>query len=84
MPAINEREAKIFRNGRSKAVRIPSEFTIEGESVLISQDGDGVIHIRQKSKKRSMSEMLDWLAEQGPIDFPDIEDRPPEPVDLGK
>ena len=83
MSATKEREVKIFRNGRSKAIRIPSEFNIEGESVFISQDRDGVIHVRQKLRKRSMAETLDWLAEQGPIDFPDIEDLPPEPVDLG-
>ena len=84
MVAIKEREVSIFRNGRSRAVRIPADFDIHGESVLISQDQNGVIHIRPKLERKSLAEVLDWLAEQEPLDFPDIEDYPPEPVDLEK
>ena len=84
MPAGEEREISIFRNGRSRAVRIPADFDIQGESVLISQDHDGVIHIRAKREKKSLADVLDWLAEQEPVDFPDIEDYPAEPVDLEK
>ena len=85
MEAKKEREAGIFRNGRSRAVRIPAEFDIEGDSVLISQDKDGVIHMRPKRKKMTLIEVLDWLAEQEPLgeSMPEIDDPPPEPVDLG-
>ena len=84
MGAIKEKEVSIFRNGRSRAVRIPSDFRIEGESVLISQDEDDVIHIRSKEKKMSLLEVLDWLAAQPPLDesMPEIDDPPPEPFDL--
>lgn len=82
MQAVKEKEVSVFRNGRSRAVRIPAEFEIEGDSVLMSQDTDGVIHIRSKRQQKSLVEVLDWLATQEPVDFPDIEDYPPEPVDL--
>ena len=84
MPTFGEREVSIFRNGRSRAVRIPADFDVNGESLLISQDHNGVIYLRPKIEKKSLAEVLDWLAEQEPLDFPDIEDYPPEPVDLEK
>jgi antitoxin VapB len=34
------RTAKLFRNGRSQAVRLPSEFRFEGDEVFIRQDPD--------------------------------------------
>lgn len=84
MQTVKEREVSVFRNGRSRAVRIPVDFEIDGDSVLMSQDENGVIHIRPKRKQKSLIEVLDWLAQQEPIDFPDVEDYPPEPVDLEK
>ena len=35
--------AKIFKNGRSQAVRIPKEFRFKGSEVKISKKGDKVI-----------------------------------------
>jgi antitoxin VapB len=35
--------AKLFRNGRSQAVRLPREFRFEGDEVSIRRDGDAVI-----------------------------------------
>jgi antitoxin VapB len=35
--------AKLFRNGRSQAVRLPKEFRFEGEEVAIRREGDSVI-----------------------------------------
>ena len=35
--------AKLFRNGRSQAVRLPREFRFEGDEVLIRQMGSGVL-----------------------------------------
>ncbi len=40
------RTAKLFRNGRSQAVRLPAEFRFEGSEVFIRQDdatGDVVL-----------------------------------------
>jgi antitoxin VapB len=35
--------AKLFRNGRSQAVRLPKEFRFEGERVRIRRVGEGVL-----------------------------------------
>jgi antitoxin VapB len=35
--------AKLFRNGRSQAVRLPKEFRFPGEEVTLRWDGDAVI-----------------------------------------
>ncbi|WP_102961191.1 antitoxin [Mangrovicella endophytica] len=79
-----EREASVFRNGRSQAVRIPKEFEFETEKVLISRDEDGTVHLRPKAGKPNLIEVLDWLARQPPLDgcMPEIDDLPAEPVDL--
>lgn len=34
------RTAKLFRNGRSQAVRLPAEFRFEGDEVFIRKDED--------------------------------------------
>jgi antitoxin VapB len=35
--------AKLFKNGRSQAVRLPKEFQFSGEDVYIRKHGDAVI-----------------------------------------
>jgi len=35
--------AKLFRNGRSQAVRLPKEFRFEGDRVRIRRTGKGVL-----------------------------------------
>jgi antitoxin VapB len=35
--------AKLFRNGRSQAVRLPKEFRFEGEEVEVRREGERVI-----------------------------------------
>ena len=35
--------AKVFKNGRSQAVRLPKEFRFEGDEVLIRKRGNDVI-----------------------------------------
>ena len=35
--------AKIFKNGRSQAVRLPKEFRFDGDQVFVHKQGDKVI-----------------------------------------
>jgi len=74
--------AQVFNNGRSRAIRIPKEFEFDAERVEIRMDdsGDLIVH---PVKKRSLLEVL-ALLEPLPEDerLPEIEDFPPEPVDL--
>ena len=39
----NKTEAKLFRNGRSQAVRLPQEFRFQGDRVRVRRVGDGVL-----------------------------------------
>jgi antitoxin VapB len=74
-----ERHVRLFKNGRSQAVRIPREFELPGKEAIMRRDGERLII--EPAPRRSLIELLQsW----GPIDeeFPIIEDRPPEPVDL--
>ena len=38
-----EKRAKLFKNGRSQAVRLPKEFRFEGDEVKVSKVGKKVI-----------------------------------------
>jgi antitoxin VapB len=74
-----ERRVRLFKNGRSQAVRIPREFELPGKEAIVRKEGERLII--EPAPKRSLIELLDsW----DPIDeeFPPIEDWPPEPVDL--
>jgi len=37
------KRAKVFRTGRSQAVRLPKEFRFDGDSVLVRREGTAVI-----------------------------------------
>ncbi|QRE77474.1 antitoxin [Methylobacterium aquaticum] len=71
------REAKLFRDDRSQAVRIPAEFALPGDRVRISRDGDRLI--LEPIGKR---DLLDVLAALEPIEenFPDFDETLP-PLD---
>jgi len=76
---LAERYVRLFKNGRSQAVRIPREFELPGKEAIMRKDGERLII--EPAPKRSLLELLEsW----GPIDeeLPLIEDRPPEPVNL--
>jgi antitoxin VapB len=52
--------AKLFKNGRSQAVRLPAEFRFEGNEVLIRRDektGD-VILSEKDSRRKSWERFL--------------------------
>ncbi|WP_275790053.1 antitoxin [Pararhizobium gei] len=76
-----EREVKLFRNGRNQAVRIPVEFELPGNEAIMRKEGERLI-IEPKRK----SGLLEWLRAQEPWteEFPDIDKGvlPLEDVDL--
>ncbi len=51
--------AKIFKNGRSQAVRLPKEFRFTDNEVYIKKIGDSVILLPKKSSWNSMLDSLD-------------------------
>lgn len=79
-----ERQVKLFRNGRNQAVRIPRDFELPGEDAVMRKEGDRLII--EPPRRRTLAEVLDWLAEQEPLrpdeQMPMIEDSPPSPVGI--
>ena len=69
------KEARLFRNNRSQAVRIPVEFEFPGNRVLIHREGDKLV-IEAAPKKQ----LLDILRSLGPLGE---EDAFPDDVDAG-
>jgi len=60
------RTAKVFRNGGSRAIRLPKEFELRGDEVVLKQDF-GVITILPKgARKGSLLALLEAL---GPLEL---------------
>jgi antitoxin VapB len=74
-----ERRVRLFRNGRNQSLRIPREFELPGNEAILRREG-GRLVIEPAPPKS----LLAVLATLEPLeeDFPPIEDRPPEPVEL--
>lgn len=64
------RHARLFRNGRNQALRIPREFELPGDEVIIHKDGDRLILEPVKTRN-----LLSVLARLKPVDdaFPDVD-----------
>lgn len=78
----DERRARLFRNGRSQAVRIPKEWEMEGEEVLINRDESGNLTLSPLKKKRSLLEVLATLEPLSDDEaLPDITDEDLLPLD---
>jgi antitoxin VapB len=77
------RTAKLFRNGRSQAVRLPSEYRFEGSEVYVRRDpatGDVILSRRPESWEDLFALMT---AIEVPNDFlADRKDAPPQKRDL--
>jgi len=76
-----ERRVKLFRYGKSQAIRIPREFELPGDSAIMRKVGTKIIIEPSRNKK---TDILTWLKTLKPIDedFPEIIDLPPDPVDF--
>jgi antitoxin VapB len=49
--------AKLFKNGRSQAVRLPREFRFEGDQVRVRRAGRGVL------VEPMITDVAEWFAE---------------------
>lgn len=49
--------ARLFRNGRSQAVRLPREFRFDGDRVRVRRAGRGVL------VEPMFADVADWFAE---------------------
>ncbi|MBS1163977.1 MAG: antidote-toxin recognition MazE family protein [Proteobacteria bacterium] len=77
------REAKLFRNNKSQAVRIPADFELPGDRVMIHRDGDRLI--LEPMRRKSLLDVLAGLQPLADEDrFPEIDDTllPAKDIDL--
>lgn len=69
--------ARLFRNGRSQAVRLPREFRFEGDRVRVRRAGRGVL------VEPMFADVMEWFSELdrfGPEPFmPGGRHQPPTP-----
>ncbi len=70
--------AKLFRNGRSQAVRLPREFRFEGDRVRVRRAGRGVL------VEPIFTNVSEWFAELDRLAtepfMPEGRRQPPTPV----
>ena len=74
----SQRYARLFRNGRNQALRIPREFELPGNEVILHKEGDRLI-VEPVVKKLKLLELLATL-EPLDEDFPDVDEGLP-PLD---
>ena len=74
------RHARLFRNGRNQAVRIPREFELPADEVIIYREDDRLVMV---PVERTPS-LVDVLSRLTPLeeDFPDFADPPTKPEEL--
>lgn len=71
--------AKLFKSGRSQAVRLPKKYRFDGEEVYVKKVGEAVVLLPREDSWRTLYESLgsfseDFMAERGqPTDPQDRE-----------
>lgn len=75
--SASKRHVKLFRNGRNQALRIPREFELDGDEVILRREGHCLV-----IEPINRGKLLEVLAGLPPLDadFPDVDDGLP-PLD---
>ena len=70
---VQARQVRLFRNGRSQAVRIPKEFELPGREATIRKVGDRLI--LEPARRKSLLQVLEAMTPLAPgDDFPDVDE----------
>lgn len=64
--------AKLFQNGRSQAVRLPSEYRFDGSEVDVRKIGNALVLLPKEDPWRSLVDSLDRFSS----DFLDDREQP--------
>ncbi|MGF1470773.1 MAG: antitoxin [Rubrobacteraceae bacterium] len=67
--------AKLFRNGRSQAVRLPKKFRFDGDEVYVKRIGNAVVLIPHDDSWSGLFESLELFSE----DFMEDREQPLRP-----
>ena len=80
MKGAQRRHARLFRNGRNQALRIPRDFELATDEVIIYRE-DNCLVVEPVQRTPSLSQVLSRLK---PLEerFPPIDDPPSGPEDL--
>lgn len=70
--------AKIFKHGRSQAVRLPKEFRLPGKEVRVRRLGNGVLLEPVERDRKTMEAIFAEIDRRGGADFLP-EGRPKQP-----
>ena len=73
------RTAKLFKNGRSQAVRLPKEFRFDGTQVFIKKVGDMVVLIPEQGSWQTLFNSLEQFSD----DFMESRSQPEQQVREG-
>lgn len=74
-----ERHVRLFKNGRNQSLRIPRDFELPGNEAIIRKEGDRLI-VEPVQRRSLLAVLATW--EPSDEAFPEVEDRPAEPVDI--
>lgn len=55
--------AKLFKNGKSQAVRLPKAYRMKGDEVFVTKIGDAVVLIPHNKKWNSFLESLNKFSD---------------------
>ena len=73
------RTAKLFKNGRSQAVRLPKEFRFDGTQVFIKRVGNMVVLIPEQDSWQTLFDSLEQFSD----DFMESRNQPEQQVREG-
>ncbi|HEV2136465.1 MAG TPA: hypothetical protein VGR47_19735 [Terracidiphilus sp.] len=76
------RHVRLFKNGRSQAVRIPREFELPGDEAVMRRDKSGRLILQPLPRTKLVDLLATWTPLGEKDQMPEIEDRPAEPMDL--
>lgn len=71
-PTHQVRHARLFRNGRNQAVRIPREFELPGNEVVMHKEGDRLILEPVVKRSRLLELLARWTSIED--EFPEVDE----------
>ena len=74
------RHVRLFKNGRSQAVRIPREFELPGNEAILRREKNGRLILEPVPRPKLAALLSTWKPLDDKDQFPAIEDLPPGPV----